>query len=291
MIFCIPSLDNIIIFKLNRYIVGQWHDNNKSAIALILIMVTLLLLLVIPEYVSNRNILVKDWISLSSFPSALAFQKSMHYYSGISHATLHNNVISSRSMTFTTYSANNYDTSNNYVSRMISFNAVDNGGNYTNNCNKGNIDANSKTKPITPHVLPPKIVMMYNGKEYDVGNLINSKYREGITLSQLQIPPEKINTLLPNVSTTIVKGSCLGFVIKNDPLALPPSSISANAYNIQGKAVNVLSTIEHSKSTFFNINLNQGKYILLVVATWLPGSEKVTGYEEYIYLINIVDGK
>jgi hypothetical protein len=71
---------------------------------------------------------------------------------------------------------------------------------------------------------PPKIVLIYNGKEYDVGSLLNAKYREGTPFAQLQIPQEKINAYISNNSTNLVKGSCLGFIIKNDQLALPPSS-------------------------------------------------------------------
>ncbi len=82
--------------------------------------------------------------------------------------------------------------------------------------------------------------MFYNGKEYNTGNLINAEYREGTSFARLHIPIEKVTTILPNQSINITSGSCLGFIMKNDPSALPPSSMSINAYTTEGKAIKVL---------------------------------------------------
>jgi hypothetical protein len=153
-------------------------------------------------------------------------------------------------------------------------------------CSNNSSNAFNNTNNIISNVLPPKILMAYNGKEYDTGNLFGSKYREGISFSQLQIPQEKITSHLPNNTLTITNGSCLGFVVQNDPLHTP-SSISVDAYNEQGHALKVLSLIENSKRIFFNIDLNEGKYIILVVATWLPASQKVTGYVEYVFVVDV----
>lgn len=154
-------------------------------------------------------------------------------------------------------------------------NTCSNSGNQFNNTNN-----------IVPRVLPPKIIMVYNGKGYDTGNLFSSKYREGTSFSQLQIPREKITSYLPNYTMTIINGSCLGFIVQNDPLHTP-SSLSVNAYDEQGHALKVLSLIRYSKSIFFNVDLNEGKYILLTVATWLPTTEKVTGYEECVFVVDV----
>jgi hypothetical protein len=157
-------------------------------------------------------------------------------------------------------------------------------------CHDSNFNLN-KTNTITSNVLPPKIFIVYNGKQHDFGDFFSSKFRAGSSFSQLQIPPERIISSIPNNSVTVVNGSCLGFVIQNDSLTNAPSSLSVNAYNAQGHALKVLSEVEHSNSNFFNINLNEGKYILLVVATWLPAEQKVTGYVEYNFLIDVRNSK
>ena len=157
-------------------------------------------------------------------------------------------------------------------------------------CHNSNFFLN-KTNTILANVLPPKIVMVYDGKQYDTGYLFSSKYRAGSSFSQLQIPPERIISNVPNKSLIVINGSCLGFVIQNDPLTKTPSSLSVNAYSAQGHALKVLSSVEHSKSNFFNVSLDEGKYILLVVATWLPEDQKVTGYVEYNFLIDVRNSK
>jgi hypothetical protein len=157
-------------------------------------------------------------------------------------------------------------------------------------CHNSNFFLN-KTNTIIANVLPPKIFMIYDGKQYDTGYLFSSKYRAGSSFSQLQIPPERIISNIPNNSLTVINGSCLGFVIQNDSLTKTPSSLSVNAYSAQGYALKVLSSVEHSKSNFFNVSLDEGKYILLVVATWLPADQKVTGYTDYNFLIDIRNSK
>jgi hypothetical protein len=149
----------------------------------------------------------------------------------------------------------------------------------------------NKTQNTSPKVLPPKILMVYNGKQHDIGNLFSSKYRAGSSFSQLQIPHERIISNIPNNSLIVINGSCLGFAIQNDPLTKTPSSLNVNVYNGQGYPLKVLSSIENSKSTFFTVNLNEGKYILLAVATWLPTEQKVTGYVEYSFMIDVINSK
>ena len=41
---------------------------------------------------------------------------------------------------------------------------------------------------------------------------------EDTPFAQLQIPQEKINGYISNNGTNLVKGSCLGFIIKNDQI-------------------------------------------------------------------------
>jgi hypothetical protein len=75
--------------------------------------------------------------------------------------------------------------------------------------------------------------------------------------------------------------------VHGEPAILPSNSLSINAYTSQGKAVGVLNTTKAASSTF-SLNLQEGKYILLAVATWLPGSEDVTGYAIFSYMVNVV---
>ncbi len=277
---------DIYVSKMNYHIERILKCINKSATAIILAIVLFLILFAIPGFTFRGTVLALDNTS-PSFLSTYKIIPSYYHTSNITVASLDNAGLNNSIKAV----SNNFNNNDNYIDRMISSNAVVNVESNINKCNNSNSNTTliSHITPNPHNVLPPKIVMTYNGKEFDVGVLLNSKYREDTTFTQLQIPQEKINTHISNNSISLVKGSCVGFIIKNDPLALPPSSISVTAYDIEGKVVKLITTTEHSKRIFFNIDLNKGKYILLVVATWLPGSEKVTGYEEYNYLINVVN--
>ena len=62
------------------------------------------------------------------------------------------------------------------------------------------------------NVLPPKIVMNYGGKVYQ-GELSESKFRGGETISQLHIPPRNVTTNLPSKIVDVKEGSCVQFAI------------------------------------------------------------------------------
>jgi hypothetical protein len=150
-----------------------------------------------------------------------------------------------------------------------------------------NSSTNNKYIPFTSNsTLPPRIVMVYDGIQHP-GVLVSYKYRHGYTFGQLDIPAEKVTALLPSDVVNIKKGSIVRFFAKGDPAILPPSSLSIDAYTSQGKAAGILN-ITKSTSSRFAINLNEGKYILLAVATWLPRSEDVTGYTIFSYMVNVV---
>lgn len=150
-----------------------------------------------------------------------------------------------------------------------------------------NSSTNNKYIPFTSNsTLPPRIVMVYDGIQHP-GVLVSYKYRHGYTFGQLDIPAEKVTALLPSDVVNIKKGSIVRFFAKGYPAILPPSSLSIDAYTSQGKAVGILN-ITKSTSSRFALNLNEGKYILLAVATWLPRSEDVTGYTIFTYMVNVV---
>ena len=176
----------------------------------------------------------------------------------------------------------------NNLYKSISFNTLTNNKSQSTICNNNTVVAMNKIGQSL-NILPPNISLIHDGKKYYIGNLLNYKYREGLSLSQLKLPLKKINSSLPSKSIVVVKGDCLGFSIENDPSALPPASISVDSYDAQGKS-QVLATTQNSKSVFFKTNLSEGPYVILVVATWLPGNEDVSGYEEYNFLINVKDG-
>ncbi len=180
---------------------------------------------------------------------------------------------------------------NSLLYKDISFNASANNISQSNVCNNNTAIAMNKTGQNL-NILPPDISLIHGGKKYYVGNLLDYKYREGMSLSLLKLPLKKINASLPSKRIVVLKGDCLGFSIENDPSALPPASISVDAYpyNAQGKS-QVLAITQNAKSIFFKTNLSEGQYVILVVATWLPGNENVSGYEEYNFVINVKDGK
>jgi len=129
--------------------------------------------------------------------------------------------------------------------------------------------------------------MNYAGIEYP-GDLSEAKYRAGINFPELHIRPQNITVNLPSNIVHIQKGSCIQFQIKGTPKLLPPSSLAVSAYYaVNGSAAKVLNATDYDNSTF-RMNLNNGNYILLATATWLPGSEDVTGYVIYKFVVNVL---
>jgi hypothetical protein len=53
-----------------------------------------------------------------------------------------------------------------------------------------------------------------------------------------------------------------------------------------GTAVKVVNVV--GSYSAFRVNLARGNYILLAVGTWLPGSEHVSGYTIYKFVMTIV---
>lgn len=144
------------------------------------------------------------------------------------------------------------------------------------------------TIPIASQdVLPPEMYMVYRDVVY-LGELSQSKYREGETFSDLDISPENISSELPAETVEIENGTCVQFIVRGTPSTLPPDSLDISTYTIDGTPVGVLSATEDNTSTF-RIDLSRGAYILLATATWIPSTEDeyVTGYVIYKFLTNI----
>ncbi|HYZ60195.1 MAG TPA: hypothetical protein VE544_11115 [Nitrososphaeraceae archaeon] len=136
-------------------------------------------------------------------------------------------------------------------------------------------------------VLPPEMYMIYRDGVY-LGELSQSKYREGETFSNLGILPENISSDLPAETIEIKNGTCAQFIVRGTPSTLPPDSLDISAYSIDGASLGVLNATEDNTSTF-RIDLPSGAYILLATSTWIPSGENeyVTGYVIYKFLTNV----
>ena len=161
---------------------------------------------------------------------------------------------------------------------------------------QGNILNDGPCKPMISNatipvpdedVLPPEMYMIYNDGVY-LGELSQSKYREGETFGDLDILPESISSDLPAETIEITNGTCAQFIVRGTPSTLPPNSLDISAYSVDGISVGVLNATEDNTSAF-KIDLPGGSYILLATATWIPSSEDeyVTGYVIYKFLTNI----
>lgn len=137
-------------------------------------------------------------------------------------------------------------------------------------------------------VLPPELYIVYRDVVY-LGELSQSKYREGETFSDLGILPENISAQLPTETVELRNGTCVQFIVRGTPSTLPPDSLDIAAYAADGTPVGVLNATEDNTSTF-RIDLLSGEYILLATATWIPSSEdeNVTGYVIYKFLTSVV---
>jgi hypothetical protein len=156
-----------------------------------------------------------------------------------------------------------------------------------NNSKCFNLSTIDATRILKVNVLPPKMVMIYGGKVYQ-GELSEAKFRGGETISQLHIQPRNLTTNLPSKIVHIKEGSCVQFAIIDTPRELPPSSLAVTAYDRNnGTAVTALTAV-NSHSSVFRLNLVRGTYIFLGVGTWLPGSEHVSGYAIYKFVVNVI---
>jgi hypothetical protein len=148
-------------------------------------------------------------------------------------------------------------------------------------------DISRTNRSIMENVLPPEIIMIYEGREYK-GELSGANYREGETINELQPPPTNTTANLPSYTVNLNKDTCVQFVITGTPRTLPPDSLDVSAYSSDNTPVAVLDAAENY-SSMFRITLDDGVYILLSAATWDPTSadEDVGGYVTYNFLVNV----
>ena len=86
----------------------------------------------------------------------------------------------------------------------------------------------------------------------------------------------------------------INFIIlygNNTSIKTIPNSLSITVYNI-GKGLDLVNTVEHSKTSRFVANLEVGQqYILLPVATWLAQKGNIgttNAFVSYSYRINLI---
>ena len=165
-----------------------------------------------------------------------------------------------------------------------SANSTNNIGN--SQCTTSTLANANSSRGLNVNVLPPKILMNYAGIKYP-GQLSEAKYRAGENFAELHLRPQNVSANIPSNIVHIKSGSCVQFLIVGTPKLLPPSSLAVTAYSaINGTAAAVLDATDYD-NTVFRMNLNSGNYILVAAATWLPGSEDVTGYIIYKFVVSV----
>jgi hypothetical protein len=158
--------------------------------------------------------------------------------------------------------------------------------------------------------LPANIELNYNGSTF-FGKLVDYKYREGLSYTELKEEQKKLdigNELIsvnvpiienlskniPKNTITITNGSELKFRIIEYPERMKPSSLSINSYQIKEdydkilQNPKVLHIADNQNEISFSLNLSPGRYLLVSTATWIPDTpDQIAGYVMYAYHINV----
>lgn len=145
--------------------------------------------------------------------------------------------------------------------------------------------------PFGPGEGPPKIIMTYEGEEYE-GELRGYVYSSQETIAKL---PDINLVNATEVSTDIVnvtKGSDIEFVVRGNPAPEAQfDSLAVSALTEDGRPVTVLDPKTPQNDTYTIDRLQEGQeYVLSAAATWTPEdrSERISGYVIYGYRISVV---
>ncbi len=147
-----------------------------------------------------------------------------------------------------------------------------------------------QSNPFEPREQPPKIVMVYNGKEYS-GGLVGYSWEKTEVLDEIPEINGNITAALPDApqvvkveNNTSVKFK-VEYINQTDAL---PDTLSVNVYSNDGVPIKVLDVSKNDKSAF-TIDLDKGEYVLVSTAIWLPENNQViSGYVSYSYRINVM---
>ncbi len=119
----------------------------------------------------------------------------------------------------------------------------------------------------------PEIVMDVGGKSYygELRDYICERGDVNDNLSAIEPHRSNITPILPNKTATLEKGSQVMFSIKDNPIPeVQPDSLSITTYSADdGTPIKFLNVSSNKKNTF-DIDLDEGRYILLSIATWFP---------------------
>ena len=139
--------------------------------------------------------------------------------------------------------------------------------------------------------------MEYNNKEYD-GVLRTYVFEHVDVDPNVQTTPQgpgpNITAILPEQTVNVTKGSSVRFTIEgNTQPTIQPDSLSVTAYDSNGDAIKLLTLVSDDKSDSFKVDLNNGEYILLATAVWLPREDVARyltsgGSIVYAYKINVI---
>lgn len=147
-----------------------------------------------------------------------------------------------------------------------------------------------QSNPFEPREQPPKIVMVYNGKEYS-GGLVGYSWEKTEVLDEIPEINGNITAALPDVPQVVKveDNTSVKFKVKYiNQTDASPDTLSVNVYSNDGVPIKVLDVSKNDKSTFM-IDLDKGQYVLVSTATWLPENNQViSGYVSYSYRINVI---
>ena len=137
---------------------------------------------------------------------------------------------------------------------------------------------------LTEDILPPEIALIYEDNMYK-GKLLEYSYKVNKPFSELQTPDALISFNNTESFINITKNSKIEFKLDEYPQVLIPSELSATVYSPTDDPI-VLMPLNNQNT--FKIDLNPGKYLLLVSTTWSQLSEyNVSGYVLHSFNINI----
>lgn len=148
--------------------------------------------------------------------------------------------------------------------------------------------------PFGPGEGPPVITMIYAGDEHE-GQLLGYTYSSQETISDLPDLNLANITEVPGNTVNVTSGSPIGFDIEGNPSPEARfDSLEVTAYTEQGEPVTVLAAVDDPPKHNYTIDvLNQGEYVLVSTATWLPeeSGEAISGYAIYGHRIQVTPGQ
>jgi hypothetical protein len=160
----------------------------------------------------------------------------------------------------------------------------------------GPISTNPARHPIGTFEEPPRILMVYNDKEYN-GELRSYTFESGDVNSNVPTTPHprgpgaNLTSILPEQTVIVEKNSSIRFVVEGNPKPeIQPDSLTVTAYNTKGTVIRLLTLVQDDKSDRFIVDLKSGEYILIATAVWLPNEDRyptIGGSVMYAYKVNV----